>query len=112
MTVTGLLQQGANAVGAVLGDGWYRGTLPTDGPYTGNSWDFSCSCILFIVMAPMHSLSLIESWKASKDGAIRMCDNYNGETYDATKNLPDGISPVMPVRAGKTLMLPVTAFRI
>ena len=35
-----------------------------------------------------------ESWKSNNDGAIRMNDIYNGETYDATKkltgwNLPD-----------------------
>ena len=28
-----------------------------------------------------------ETWKASNDGAIRMNDIYNGETYDATKKL-------------------------
>jgi len=28
-----------------------------------------------------------ESWKASNNGAIRMSDIYNGETYDATKKL-------------------------
>ncbi len=35
-----------------------------------------------------------ESWKCNNNGAIRMSDVYNGETYDATKkltgwNLPD-----------------------
>ena len=33
--VTDMLSKGNNAIGAVLGDGWYRGTLAM-----GNNWAF------------------------------------------------------------------------
>jgi alpha-L-rhamnosidase len=85
--VTSMLQQGANAVGAVLGDGWYRGTLPTGWAIYGKQLGLLMQ--LHIIYSDGTDAFVItdESWKASKDGAIRMCDNYNGETYDATKKL-------------------------
>ncbi len=87
--VTGMLSQGANAIGAVLGDGWYRGTLAW-----GNNWAiYGKKLGLLLEMKITFTdgtetvITSDESWKASNDGAIRMNDIYNGETYDATKRL-------------------------
>jgi alpha-L-rhamnosidase len=87
--VTGILLKGNNAIGAVLGDGWYRGTLGW-----GNNWaNYGKKLGLLVQLKVIYtdgSESLILSdgtWKASNDGAIRMNDIYNGETYDATKKL-------------------------
>jgi alpha-L-rhamnosidase len=87
--VTTLLVKGDNAVGAVLGDGWYRGTLAW-----GNNWAiYGRRLGLMMQMKVTYTdgtESLIvtdESWKGNNDGAIRMNDLYNGETYDATKRL-------------------------
>jgi alpha-L-rhamnosidase len=87
--VTGMLLKGKNAIGAVLGDGWYRGTLAW-----GNNWAiYGKSLGLLLLLKITYtdgSESMIvsdETWKASNDGAIRMNDIYNGETYDATKKL-------------------------
>ena len=87
--VTPMLLKGDNAIAAVLGDGWYRGTLAW-----GNNWaTYGKSLGLLLQMKITYTdgtESLIisdESWKASNDGAIRMNDIYNGETYDATKKL-------------------------
>ncbi|MEI6047876.1 MAG: family 78 glycoside hydrolase catalytic domain [Bacteroidota bacterium] len=87
--VTGMLVKGNNAVGAVLGDGWYRGTLAW-----GNNWAIYGKRLGLLLQLKITytdgSESLIvsdETWKATNDGAIRMNDIYNGETYDAAKKL-------------------------
>jgi alpha-L-rhamnosidase len=94
--VTGQVVNGKNAFGAVLGDGWYRGTLGW-----GNNWAIYGKRLGLLMQMKITytdgSESVIitdESWKCNNDGAIRMNDLYNGETYDATKkltgwNLPD-----------------------
>jgi alpha-L-rhamnosidase len=87
--VTNMLLKGNNAVGAVLGDGWYRGTLAW-----GNNWAIYGKRLGILFQLKITytdgTESMIisdETWKASNDGAIRMNDIYNGETYDATKKL-------------------------
>jgi alpha-L-rhamnosidase len=87
--VTNMLVEGNNAVGAILGDGWYRGTLAW-----GNNWAVYGKNlgILFQMKITFKdgSESIVisdDSWKGTDKGAIRMNDIYNGETYDATKIL-------------------------
>lgn len=87
--VTDMLLKGNNAVAAVLGDGWYRGTLAW-----GNNWAIYGKSLGLLMQLKVTftdgTESLIvtdETWKASNDGAIRMNDIYNGETYDATRKL-------------------------
>ncbi len=94
--VTGQVTKGKNAVGAVLGDGWYRGTLAW-----GNNWAiYGKRPGLLMQMKITYTdgtgsyILTDESWKSNNNGAIRMNDIYNGETYDATKkltgwNMPD-----------------------
>ncbi len=94
--VTGQVTKGKNAVGAVLGDGWYRGTLAW-----GNNWAIYGKRLGLLMQIKITytdgAVSYIltdESWKSSNNGSIRMNDIYNGETYDATKkltgwNMPD-----------------------
>jgi alpha-L-rhamnosidase len=87
--VTGQVIKGKNAIGAVLGDGWYRGTLAW-----GNNWAIYGKRLGLLMQMRLTytdgTESLIitdESWKGNNDGAIRMNDIYNGETYNATKKL-------------------------
>jgi alpha-L-rhamnosidase len=87
--VTGMLIKGNNAIGAALGDGWYRGTLAW-----GNNWAVYGKRLGLILQLKITfsdgSETLIvsdDTWKATNDGAIRMNDIYNGETYDANKKL-------------------------
>ena len=94
--VTGQVAKGKNAIGAVLGDGWYRGTLAW-----GNNWavygkKLGLLAQLKVTFTDGTEATIItdDSWTSNNDGAIRMNDLYNGETYDATKkltgwNLPD-----------------------
>ena len=87
--VTSMLIKGNNAVGAVLGDGWYRGSLA----WSRNWAIYGKTLGLFMQMKVTFTdgtetlITSDESWKAFKDGAIRMNDIYNGETYDATRKL-------------------------
>jgi len=106
--ITGQVVKGKNAVGAVMGDGWYRGTLAW-----GNNWAIYGKRLGLLMQMKITftdgSETLIitdESWKSNNDGAIRINDLYNGETYDATRkltgwNLPGfDDSKWKPVRTG------------
>lgn len=106
--VTGQVSRGKNAIGAVLGDGWYRGTLAW-----GNNWAIYGKRLgllmqLRIVYTDGTESFIVtdSSWKSNNDGAIRMNDIYNGEIYDATRkltgwNMPDyDDSKWLPVRIG------------
>jgi alpha-L-rhamnosidase len=87
--VTSLLVKGNNAIGAILGDGWYRGTLAW-----GNNWAVYGKKLGILLQLNIRytdgSETVIisdDTWKVSNNGPIRMNDIYNGETYDATKTL-------------------------
>jgi alpha-L-rhamnosidase len=87
--VTSQLVKGNNAIGAVLGDEWYRGTLAWE-----NNWATYGKRIGLLVQLKLSytdgSEELIvsdESWKCNNDGAIRMSDIYDGEIFDANKML-------------------------
>ena len=87
--VTDQVIKGANAIGAFLGDGWYRGSLAW-----GNNWAIYGKRLGLLMQMKLTytdgSESLIitdETWKCNNDPAIRMNDIYNGFTYDATKRL-------------------------
>jgi len=87
--VTSQLVKGNNAIGAVLGDGWYRGTLAW-----GDNWAIYGKKLGLFVQLKLEytdgSEELVvsdESWKCNNDGALRMSDIYDGEIYDANKKL-------------------------
>jgi alpha-L-rhamnosidase len=86
--ITPLLVQNQNAIGIVLGDGWFRGNLGwIDGR---NNWGEKLAVIAEIDVTytdgTMATLSTDESWKATT-GPILESDIYNGEFYDANKEL-------------------------
>ncbi|MEI6949069.1 glycoside hydrolase family 78 protein [Paraflavisolibacter sp. H34] len=82
--VTNLLQDGANAIGLTLGDGWYRGNFGFG--YNRNLFgkDIALLFQLDLTYADGSSESIVSdnSWKSST-GAIRMSAIYQGETIDA-----------------------------
>jgi len=87
--ITPLLVQNQNAIGIVLGDGWFRGNLGwIDGR---NNWGEKLAVIAEIVVTysdgTMATISTDESWKATT-GPILESDIYNGEIYDANQELP------------------------
>ncbi len=82
--ITAQVQKGKNAVGVILGDGWYRGNLAFSGQR--NTYGDTVALLLQISVTYADGSSQVigtdSSWKAST-GPILMSDIYNGETCDA-----------------------------
>ena len=90
--VTSLLQKGRNAIGAILGNGWYSGAwqkwqpelkpIYGDRPYLRvqleiERWDGSRQIV-----------GSDGSWRATDQGPLRFSGIYEGETYDARMEMP------------------------
>ena len=82
--VTPLLRAGPNAIGATLGDGWYRGRLGFEGQRNtyGTHLALLAQLVVHYTGGRTEVIGTDEQWKAST-GPILMSDIYNGETYDA-----------------------------
>ncbi|MFZ0214548.1 MAG: family 78 glycoside hydrolase catalytic domain, partial [Candidatus Dormiibacterota bacterium] len=93
--VTGLLQPGANAAGALLADGWYRGNLGFSGGIRNLYGDRLGLLFQLEVTYADGTTQLVCSdgtWRAS-EGPIRLADLYDGETYDARREQDGWSSP-------------------
>jgi len=91
--VTALLQAGTNTLGAILGDGWYRGNCAFDGQnYYGTKTRLLAQLHLFYSGGTNQEIGSDASWQAGF-GPIRQGDNQAGETYDARLELPGWDSP-------------------
>ncbi len=84
--ITALVKPGKNCLGAVLGDGWFRGNLMWD--HHRNSYGSKLALLAQMVITYQDGKQQIvatdENWKAAT-GPILMSDIYNGETYDARR---------------------------
>jgi len=92
--VTDHIRPGDNALGVILGDGWFRGNLGwQDG---GNIYGTEVAAIAqLVIIYENGSRDIITtdvSWKANT-GPIVKSDIYNGELYDANKELSGWSSP-------------------
>jgi alpha-L-rhamnosidase len=88
--VTDLLREGRNAIGAMLGDGWFRGRLSFGGGQRNIYGDrLALLAQLEIDYADNTTERIItdESWRAAR-GPILSSDIYDGETYDARQERP------------------------
>jgi alpha-L-rhamnosidase len=87
--VTHLLHDGVNALGAMLGDGWYRGYIGWKGRRNVYGDQLALLAQLHITYADGREQVVITdgTWKAAT-GAILASDLYNGETYDARLERP------------------------
>jgi alpha-L-rhamnosidase len=85
--VTSLIQP-KNTVGAIVGDGWYRGVLmgSKDGCYYGTKLALLVQLQINYADGSSEMIGTDPSWKASV-GPIIESDLYNGETYDARKEM-------------------------
>ncbi len=88
--VTSLLEKGDNTLGALVGDGWYRGNFP----FKGHRNTYGAHLALLIQLEIEYSDGTREtvvtdgSWKSSNEGPIRASDIYHGETFDARREDP------------------------
>jgi alpha-L-rhamnosidase len=80
--VTTLLTPGANAAGAMLADGWYRGRLVNSRNHYGDTLGLLLQLRLDYEDGSSETVISDASWRAST-GPIRMSEIYLGETYDA-----------------------------
>ncbi|QXD15384.1 glycoside hydrolase family 78 protein [Rhodocaloribacter litoris] len=93
--ITDLLQRGENVLGAWLADGWYRGWLTWNG--TRNHYGDQTALRVQVHVTYADGREAVfgtdETWRATKDGPYRMADLYDGEIYDARREMPGWSTP-------------------
>jgi alpha-L-rhamnosidase len=107
--VTELLRQGDNAIGAWMGDGWYRGRIGFHGGYP-NLYGSDIGLIAQLECrhrdGRLTTVVTDGDWQAAF-GPIRHADLYVGEHYDAREEMPGWSSPGFraegwaPVKVGR-----------
>ena len=83
--VTGMLNEGKNAIGAILGDGWFRGRIGFGGGQRnvyGKHLALLAQLEIQYEDGSSERVITDESWKTST-GPILLSGIYDGETYDA-----------------------------
>src|ERR1039457_2147210 len=86
--VTSLLQQGSNTVGAILGDGWFRGNISILGQnYYGTTTRLCAELHMFYAGGTNQVIVSDGSWTAGF-GPIQQSDMQAGEQYDARLEVP------------------------
>jgi len=91
--VTALLRPGANAVGAMLGDGWYRGNLGFFGQRNLYGRRLALRAQLEIRYESGRTARVVTdtAWRTTP-GPVLTSDIYGGETYDARRELSGWVS--------------------
>jgi alpha-L-rhamnosidase len=93
--VTAMLQPGRNALGAILGDGWFRGRIGFGGGQR-NVYGKSLALLaqLEVTYADGSTERIVsdENWHAAT-GPILLSGIYDGETYDARLEKPGWSTP-------------------
>ncbi len=82
--VTDHLQDGTNAIGIALAEGWYAGRLMLRG-YPKVSPKVMCQLEVKYTNGTIKTFITDESWTATQDGPIVYAGIYDGELYDARK---------------------------
>lgn len=82
--VTGLLQDGKNAIGVTLGNGWYRGHIGPGGKTDMYGKDLALLFQMQIIYTDGTIQQVVSdgSWQSST-GPIQYAEIYHGEIYDA-----------------------------
>ncbi len=85
--VTSMILKGGNALGAILGDGWFRGNISILGQNQyGDKLRLLSQLHLEYKNGASEIVSSDQTWKASF-GPIILSDMFEGETYDARKEI-------------------------
>ncbi|RXF71055.1 glycoside hydrolase family 78 protein [Arcticibacter tournemirensis] len=89
--VTGMLKPGKNAVGTILGNGRYYTMRQAYKPYKIKTFGYPKMLFNLLIEYSDGSNEAIvsdDSWKLNADGPIRSNNEYDGEEYDANKEMP------------------------
>ena len=92
--VTALVHAGENVLGALLGDGWYRGYIGFEGrrKVYGDRLALLAQLHLTYADGRVEVVGSDAGWRAAR-GPILMSDIYMGETYDARQEKPGWDAP-------------------
>ena len=87
--VTAMLAEGGNAIGAMLGNGWYKGPLAWKDHYClyGNRQALFLQMHIEYEDGTERTIVSDESWRTAPS-QILMSEIYHGETYDARLEIP------------------------
>ncbi len=93
--VTSLIQHGDNAIGVLLGEGWYAGNLLLRKRTELTELTPKLLAQLEITYADgrTETIATDGKWRATDNGPIRAGGFYHGEDYDATRELGDWNKP-------------------
>lgn len=86
--VTDCLQEGKNAVGAELGEGWWTGQMTfeaSNNNYFGDQPALMAKLVVSYGDGSEEVLVTDENWSYYGDGPVRLASFFQGERYDATK---------------------------
>ena len=91
--ITSLIRQGENALGILLGDGWYAGYVGLGGAHRYGPLALALAQVeVQFADGTMQTIATDESWKAAT-GPFLQSDMLMGETYDARKEVPGWANP-------------------
>jgi alpha-L-rhamnosidase len=109
--VTGMVGNGSNAIGATVGNGWYRGYLAwSDNKNVyGNKLGLLAQLNITYSNGTTESVISDENWKSST-GAIKAVEIYHGEMYDAREEKNGWSNAGYNDAAWKSVTLPKFAF--
>lgn len=86
--VTDMIQEGGNAMGAVLGEGWWTGQMTFEVAnynYFGDQPAVMAKLVIDYEDGTSDTVITDESWSYYNDGPVRLASFFQGEKYDATK---------------------------
>ncbi|WP_372637161.1 family 78 glycoside hydrolase catalytic domain [Cohnella sp.] len=92
--ITPMLEEGENAIGAMLGNGWYKGPLAWSDHYCLYGTRQALFLQLHIEYEDGSEQTIVsdESWRTTAS-QILMSEIYHGETYDARLEIPGWSKP-------------------
>jgi alpha-L-rhamnosidase len=92
--VTHLLQEDTNAIGAMIGAGWYKGKMGFTGlrNHYGKQTAFSLHLLVRFADGQELVIATDETWKGS-DAPVVFSEIYDGETYDQALEQPGWDKP-------------------
>jgi len=94
--VTSMLRESGNAIGVTLGNGRYYTMRQAYKPYKITTFGYPKLRLTFIIDYMDGTREIVvsdESWKMTADGPIRSNNEYDGEEYDARKELTGWTEP-------------------
>ncbi len=88
--VTNMLSEGSNAMGAIVGNGWYSGHVSTNGGVNKYGVDeaFIGQLVLTYADGSVEKIGTDATWQSYLNGPYVDTCNQNGETYDARLEVP------------------------